>query len=109
MPTSLYTRVPLVQWHHIWHFGRVLVCVGAVFQINWVRSSGASVGLWAEGWMSGQDLGTASKLSCFGICLRGTFNFKIEYYLCPTKTLSLGQNSLFSAWVLPPTIGHFVW
>lgn len=82
--------------------------MGAVFEVNWVRSSGASVGLWAEGWVSGQDLGTAApgyayKLSCSGI------NFKMECYLCPTKTLPLGQNSLFSPWVLPPTIGHLVW
>lgn len=73
------------------------------------------MGIWAKGWDSGQDLGTAAKgsasnLSCSSICLRniyvmiGTFNFKMECCLCLTKMLPLGQNSLFSAWVLPPPL-----
>lgn len=73
------------------------------------------MGVWAKGWASGQDLGTAAKgsasnLSCSGICLRsiyvmiGTFNFKMECCLCLTEILPLGQNSLFSAWVLPPPL-----
>lgn len=78
------------------------------------------MGLWDEAWVPGQDLGTAtqgyaSNLSCSGICLRGicvitgTFNSKMECHLCPTKALPPGQNSLFSAWVLPPTIGCLIW
>lgn len=52
------------------------------------------MGLWAEGWVSGQDLGFCLQTKLLWHLLeRGTFNFKMECYLCPTKTLPLGQNS----------------
>lgn len=133
MPTSLCTRVPLAQWHRIWHFGRVLVCVcgGAVFEVNWVRSSRASVGLWAEGWVSGQDLGTAaqgsaSKLSSSGICLRSATKWSATSAppkpypwakilcsvlgCCPRPLVtSSGRIQPLGSLLGPPHLLHFPW
>lgn len=37
------------------------VCVGAVYEVNWVRSSGANMSLCAEHWVYGQDIGTVTQ------------------------------------------------
>lgn len=69
------------------------------------------MGVWAKGWVSGQDLstaaqGSASNLSCSGIRLRVSVSQQAlstpgKGCLCPTATPPLGQNSLFIAWAAP--------
>ena len=77
---------------------------------GWHRSPGASVGVRAEDWVSGQDLSTVAQGSASPELLWHlperhlchNRHFKMEHFLCPTKTPPLGQNSLFFAWVFAP-------
>lgn len=69
------------------------------------------MGIWAQGWVSGQDLstaaqGSASHPSCAEIRLRVCVSSQAlpapaKGCLCPTAAPPLGQNSLFIAWAAP--------